>query len=110
MSTSASVASYENYRAQNEPVYDYLPGSKERIALDAKLKEYDSKVHEIPIVIGDQEITTKDVLYQVRVSFCLFYQLKINLSYEILLKCETCEFIDHSHHGFQGNFFIFKIS
>lgn len=63
MGTSA----VRNYKATNEPVLQYLPGSKERQELDAKLKEYDSKVHEIPIVIGEQELTSADVRYQVRV-------------------------------------------
>ncbi len=66
--TSGSVCSLENYKATNEPILQYLPGSKERQELDSKLKEYDSKVHEVPICIGDEEIRTKDVRYQVRVS------------------------------------------
>jgi 1-pyrroline-5-carboxylate dehydrogenase len=65
-STSPCVSGLENYKAVNEPILEYLPGSKERIELDAKLKEYDSKVHEVPIVIGDEELTNSDVRYQVR--------------------------------------------
>ena len=66
--TSAPACALESYKAVNEPVAEYLPGSKERAELEAKLKEYDSKLHEIPIVIGDEELTSSDVRYQVRVS------------------------------------------
>ena len=36
--------------------------------MDAKLKEYDNEIQEIPIVIGDEEIRTGEVRHQVRVS------------------------------------------
>ena len=65
MTTSSAL---KNYKAVNEPVLQYLPGSSERNELEAKLKEYDSQVHDIPIVIGDEEITNSNVRYQVRVS------------------------------------------
>jgi len=63
MTTSSAL---KNYKAVNEPILQYLPGSQERTQLEAKLKEYDFKVHDIPIVIGEEEITTGDVHYQVR--------------------------------------------
>jgi len=63
-STVSAVS--EGYKAVNEPVYEYLEGSKERNELEAKLKEYNEKVSEIPIVIGDAELTTTDVRYQVK--------------------------------------------
>ena len=58
MSASASL----QYKAVNEPVYSYDKGSKERIELEETLKAYDCKVHNVPIVIGDEEICTKDVI------------------------------------------------
>ena len=61
------MSAMSSYKAVNEPIWEYLPGSKERIELEAKLKEYDSKVHEIPIVIGDEEMTSSNIRYQVRV-------------------------------------------
>lgn len=54
------------YHAVNEPIYGFEPGTEQRLALDAKLKEYNSKVFDVPIVIGDQEIRTKTVRYQVK--------------------------------------------
>src|SRR6218665_801671 len=55
------------YHAVNERIYGFEPGTEQRLALDAKLKEYNSKVFDVPIVIGDQEIRTKTVRYQVKV-------------------------------------------
>lgn len=46
----------------NEPIYDYLPGSKERDELKAKLSEYWGRVTEIPIVIGEKEHRTSNVI------------------------------------------------
>ena len=46
----------------NEPVLNYKPGSPERIAIEAALKEARSKVVEIPMYIGDQRITTSKKL------------------------------------------------
>ena len=43
----------------------YAPGSKERDIIDDVVAEYEGKVKDVPIVIGDEEIFTKDVKYQV---------------------------------------------
>ena len=67
LSTSASCSAMHSYKAVNEPIYGYESGSKERAELDEKLKEYSSKVHDVPIVIGGEEIRNDDVHYQVRV-------------------------------------------
>jgi 1-pyrroline-5-carboxylate dehydrogenase len=45
----------------NEPVRSYAPGTPERTALKAKLKEMASEEIEIPILIGGKEVTTKKV-------------------------------------------------
>lgn len=45
----------------NEPVKTYLPGSPERIALDAELKRQSSEVIDIPLIIGGKEIRTGNV-------------------------------------------------
>lgn len=42
----------------NEPVLDYAPGSKEKIALKNALKEARSKVIDIPMYIGGKEVRT----------------------------------------------------
>lgn len=45
----------------NEPVKTYLPGSPERIALDAEIKRISSEVIDIPLIIGGQEVRTGNV-------------------------------------------------
>ena len=42
----------------NEPVKNYVPGSPERTALKARLKEMANERIEIPIIIGGEEIRT----------------------------------------------------
>jgi len=42
----------------NEPVFEYLPGSREREFLERELREQGSKVVEIPLIIGGKEIRT----------------------------------------------------
>ena len=64
----ASFRDLHTYQAVNEPMYGYETGSSERAELEAKLKEFNSKVHEVPIVIGDEEIRTNYEKTQVRVS------------------------------------------
>lgn len=58
---------------------DYLPGSKERKALEAALKEVSSNTEDVPIIIGGQEFRTKDVRYQVMVC-----SLNLNLKHCLL--------------------------
>lgn len=43
---------------ENEPVLDYLKGSKERISLENELKRQESEIIEIPLIIGGKEIRT----------------------------------------------------
>ena len=45
-----------------------MKGSKERKELQAALQEVSSNVEDVPIIIGDEEIRTNDVRYQVMVS------------------------------------------
>lgn len=49
----------------NEPILEYLKGSKERTELEAALKETASKQEDIPIVIGEKEFKNDNVRYQV---------------------------------------------
>ena len=51
-----SIFSFPN--PANEPVKSYLPGSPERIAIDAELKRQRKIVVEIPLIIGGKEIRT----------------------------------------------------
>lgn len=64
-----SSSSLSDFKAWNEPMFDYGPGSEERVKLEAAIKQYDGQVTDIPIVIGGEEIRTSDVRYQVAVSF-----------------------------------------
>ena len=62
------VAKYsEGYQAKNEPIYGYEKGSPERKELDEKLALYSSTVHDVPIVIGDDEIRSGKTMHQVLV-------------------------------------------
>ena len=45
-------------RPTNEPIKGYLPGSPERIALEAELKRQSSEEIEIPMIIGGKEVRT----------------------------------------------------
>ncbi len=50
-----------NYRIAmpaNEPVYGYMPGSAERVALEAELARQSDLVVEIPLIIGGKEVRT----------------------------------------------------
>lgn len=49
----------------NEPILSYLKGSKERADLEKALKKATDACEDVPIVIGGEEIRTKDVRYQV---------------------------------------------
>lgn len=44
---------------QNEPVYDYAPGSKERKLLEDALEKMVAEQIEIPLIIGGKEISTE---------------------------------------------------
>ena len=62
------VANYtEGYQAKNEPILGYEKGSPERLELDEKLAQYSSTVHDVPIVIGDDEIQSSKIMHQVMV-------------------------------------------
>ena len=45
----------------NEPILSYAPGTPERSALKARIKELKSQEIEVPLVIGGQEIKTGDM-------------------------------------------------
>ena len=81
----AASRGLHNYQAVNEPIYGYEPGSTERNELEAKLKEYNSKVHEVPIIIGDEEIRTDEVRMQVRVSSNSIHPLLV-----LIISFHTC--------------------
>lgn len=58
----------DNFKAVNDPIREYLPGSADRQRLEKRLAYYSNTCTEIPIVIGDEHISTSDVHYQVMVS------------------------------------------
>ena len=43
----------------NEPILGYLPGSEERLELEAEVKRQSSEILEIPCVINGEEIFTE---------------------------------------------------
>ncbi|KAK0166463.1 hypothetical protein PV328_004883 [Microctonus aethiopoides] len=49
----------------NEPLLGYKKGSKERTEIEKKLHEMSSQCEDVPIVIGDEEIRTNNIKYQV---------------------------------------------
>jgi len=49
-------------KAINEPTFEYKPGSPERAAVKAALKELKSQVIDIPMIIGGKEVRTEEKL------------------------------------------------
>ncbi|XP_059177209.1 delta-1-pyrroline-5-carboxylate dehydrogenase, mitochondrial-like [Physella acuta] len=60
----SSLRNMAAYTAVNEPMLDFGPGSQERKDLENTLKKYIGQTIDVPIVIGDEEIRTKDVRKQ----------------------------------------------
>lgn len=58
----------KDFKVENEPILGYLPGSAERVALEAALEKHANKTEDCPIIIGGKEYRTDDVRYQVMVS------------------------------------------
>lgn len=54
-----------DFPAKNEPILEYLKGSKERKEIEAAIKKISSTTEEVPIIIGDKEYKSDDVRYQV---------------------------------------------
>ena len=52
-----------------------MPGSPERVELEAALVKYSDVTEDVPIVIGGQEYRTDDVRYQVMVNFCFVHPI-----------------------------------
>ncbi|XP_072521978.1 delta-1-pyrroline-5-carboxylate dehydrogenase, mitochondrial [Salminus brasiliensis] len=49
---------------KNEPILGFREGSKERAELEKALKNLKGKTEEIPCVVGDEQVWTKDIRYQ----------------------------------------------
>uniref|UniRef100_T1JMW7 Multifunctional fusion protein n=1 Tax=Strigamia maritima TaxID=126957 RepID=T1JMW7_STRMM len=56
---------FPDVNCKNEPMKQYLKGSQERKDLEVVLEKYSNQCTEIPLVIGNDEIQSKDVRYQV---------------------------------------------
>lgn len=63
---------------KNEPVLEYLKGSKEQKELCAALEDTACTTEEVPIIIGDKEYRTKDVRYQVAKAKRFFLRIEYN--------------------------------
>jgi len=50
---------------RNEPIFEYRTGSIERTLLEESLKKFYNQTTDVPIVVGDEEIRTNYVHYQV---------------------------------------------
>ena len=48
-------------KAINEPIKDYLPGSKEKQDIKAQIERMSNECIDIPIIIGGKEIRTNDL-------------------------------------------------
>lgn len=55
----------DEFTVKNEPLLGYLPGSRERGALEESINKLKGTCTEIPIVIGGKEIRTSDAHYHV---------------------------------------------
>lgn len=55
-------AYFRIHEPANEPIYGYMPGSKEKAALKAELKRQSETVVKIPLVIGGKEIFTENTV------------------------------------------------
>ncbi|RXN12223.1 delta-1-pyrroline-5-carboxylate mitochondrial [Labeo rohita] len=49
---------------KNEPILGFKEGSKERLELEKALQNLKGKTEEIPCVVGNEEVWTKDIRYQ----------------------------------------------
>lgn len=55
----------KDFGIENEPVLEYLNGSKESVEIKARLKHVSENCEDVPIVIGDKEFRTDAIQYQV---------------------------------------------
>uniref|UniRef100_A0A4D5R959 Multifunctional fusion protein n=1 Tax=Scolopendra viridis TaxID=118503 RepID=A0A4D5R959_SCOVI len=63
--SSLPVITMEDFPIKNEPLLQYLKNSKERSDLEAAISKYSNVCTEIPIVIGNEEMKSSDIRYQV---------------------------------------------
>ncbi|XP_035230178.1 delta-1-pyrroline-5-carboxylate dehydrogenase, mitochondrial-like isoform X1 [Stegodyphus dumicola] len=59
------VTKVDDFEVKNEPILQYLKDSKERKELFDAIAKYKDSCVEIPIVVGNEEIRSGDVKYQV---------------------------------------------
>lgn len=68
------MAKVDDFQVKNEPILQYLKDSKERKELFAAVSKYADNCIDIPIIIGNTEIYSGDVKYQVMVCInCIFH-------------------------------------
>lgn len=60
-------ADLTHFKAENEPMFEYLKDSPERKRVQASIARLQSQMTEVPIVVGDQEKRTRDFRFQVKV-------------------------------------------
>ena len=64
VSSVVAETNLKDFGVVNEPILGYSKGSKERKELLDALEKAKSTVEDVPIVIGGEEIRTKDIQYQ----------------------------------------------
>lgn len=65
------IANPPEFPLENEPVLSYEKGSPERAELEKTLDKIASEYEEVPLVIGNEEIKSDIVKYQVMVNLFL---------------------------------------
>uniref|UniRef100_A0A672RSI7 Multifunctional fusion protein n=1 Tax=Sinocyclocheilus grahami TaxID=75366 RepID=A0A672RSI7_SINGR len=70
---------------KNEPILGFREGSNERLELETALQNLKGRTEEIPCVVGNEEVWTKDVRYQLSVSSS-FHVYQVYLYSELINK------------------------
>ena len=123
LNRSVNLASFNNlsYTAHNEPILDYKQGSPERLRLTKKLTEFLSinftdksqPLFDIPIIIGDKEIRTKSVKYQLapfdhKLNVARFYHTDTTLLNEAIESNLSARAQwDNTSYDFRAQVFLF---
>uniref|UniRef100_A0A672RSJ2 Multifunctional fusion protein n=1 Tax=Sinocyclocheilus grahami TaxID=75366 RepID=A0A672RSJ2_SINGR len=72
-------------QVKNEPILGFREGSNERLELETALQNLKGRTEEIPCVVGNEEVWTKDVRYQLSVSSS-FHVYQVYLYSELINK------------------------
>lgn len=82
---------------RNEPILEYRSGSAEKKLLDQAVDKFYKQTTDVPIIIGKDEIRTKDVHNQVMVRFSfnlLFLKLYVCFTIISIYYCSLLSILD----------------